>query len=258
VSVGVVIPAYRPDIEVLSAYVEAIREEIDPDRIRIELDSPAGTTRERLEALPVTVNAVDARRGKGTAITAGFQALETDVLAFADADGATPARELRRVIDPVRDGEVDLATGSRRHPDAEVADSQSFAREHLGDGFAWLARQLLDVSLYDYQCGAKAVTAEGWRAVRPYISSPGFAWDIELIAMAGATGLSIREVPIEWHDKPDSTVPPVRTSIQLAKALVRARHRAKRLENSSLHEAIDSLYDDSTPLIERESATKDD
>jgi glycosyltransferase involved in cell wall biosynthesis len=258
VSVGIVIPAFKPDVDVLTRYVEAVREEVAPERIRIELDSPSPETLANLEAVPATVNAVEARRGKGTAVTAGFQGLSTDVLAFADADGATPARELRRVVAPVREDDADLATGSRRHPAAEVADSQSLAREHLGDAFAWLARQTLDVSLYDYQCGAKAVTADGWRAVRPHISSPGFAWDIELIAMAGAMGLSIREVPIEWHDKPDSTVPPVRTSIRLASALVRARHRTKRLEDSSFHEAIDLLYDDSTPLIERESVTKDD
>jgi len=257
-SVGIVLPAYRPDVDVLSAYVDAIHDKIDPERIRIELDSPSPETRERLEAVPATVNAVDARRGKGTAITAGFQALDTDVLAFADADGATPAGELRRVVAAVTDGEADLATGSRRHPAAEVADSQSLSREYLGDGFAWLARQMLDVPLYDYQCGAKAVTAAGWRDVRPYISSPGFAWDIELIAMAGAAELSIREVPIEWHDQPDSTVPPVRTAFRLASALLRARHRAKRLENSSLHEALDRFYDDSVPLVERDSVTDND
>jgi len=257
-SVGIVIPAYEPDAEGLAAYVDQIHDAIAPAEIRIELDGPTPAIREDLADVPATVNAVQRRRGKGTAITAGFQALETDVLAFADADGATPATELKRVIDSVVAGEADLAVGSRRHPDSEVADSQSFSREHLGDGFAWLARQLLDVSLYDYQCGAKAITAGGWRAVRPHISSPGFAWDIELIAMADAAGLSIREVPIEWHDQPDSTVPPVRTAIDLANALLRARHRAKRLQNSTFHRAIDSLYDDSPPLIEEDSVSKDD
>ena len=252
-SLGIVIPAYEPDLNVLSAYVEAIQSELDPAELRVELDDATPAVREAVEALPVTVNAVSDRRGKGTAITAGFQALQTDVLALADADGATPVHELQNVVDPVLAGDVDLAVGSRRHPDAEVADSQSLARQYMGDSFAWLARNMLDVSLYDYQCGAKALTAECWGVIRPHISSPGFAWDVELIAMAGATGQSIREVPIEWHDRPDSTVPPVRTAFELGTTLLRAHHRAKRLENSSVHEAIGSVYKEPTPLIERES-----
>lgn len=250
-SVGLVVPAYRPDVDRLSAYVREVREAVDPDAIRIELDA-AGGVPDALRSLPATVNAVPYRRGKGAAITAGFEALDTDALAFADADGATPATSLAAVVAPVEEGQVDLAVGSRRHPDADVATHQTFARRYMGDAFAWFARRLLDVGLYDYQCGAKAITARGWESVRGHIYEPGFAWDVELIAVAGALNLRVREVPIEWHDRPGSTVSPVRDSIRLARTLVAARHRAKRIRNSRLHTAIARRREESPALIERE------
>ena len=37
-SVGVVIPAYRPDVDRLGAYVRALRTALDPEVIRVELD----------------------------------------------------------------------------------------------------------------------------------------------------------------------------------------------------------------------------
>jgi len=223
-SLGIVVPAFDPDVERLAEYVEELRE-LDPATIRIELDDPTGRTRERLRDLPATVAVADRRRGKGAAITAGFEALGTDVRLFVDADGSTNVESLRRVLEPVSSGEAALAVGSRRHPDASVANSQSRLRGNLGDGFAWLARRLLPVALYDYQCGAKAIDADAWRTVRHDLYEPGFGWDVNLVAAAGYRGLEVAEVPIQWADHPASTVDPLRTSITLGRALVRTRRR---------------------------------
>ncbi|WP_251329991.1 glycosyltransferase [Haloplanus pelagicus] len=251
-SVGVVIPAYHPDVDRLEAYVDALHEAVGPETIRVELDAAEPAVRERLDALPATINEATSRRGKGAAITAGFEALSTDVLAFADADGSTPAASIADVIRPVASGEADLAAGSRRHPDATVESHQTVARRHLGDGFAWLARRLLDVHLHDYQCGAKALTSDAWTRVRPHLHEPGFAWDIELVAVADAVGCRIVEVPVVWEDRPESTVSPVGTTLRLARGLVVARHRARLLRNDRLHVLLDRPRDSAPALVERE------
>jgi hypothetical protein len=232
-SVGVVLPAYHPDVTLLSTYLSAVNEVLSPAVVRVELDDPRPGTVEDLESLsvPVEVNAVDRRRGKGAAITAGFEALASrvDTLAFADADGSTPAGSVADVVRPVVRGEADLAVGSRRHPDATVVSHQTLARRRLGDGFAWLARRLLDVPLYDYQCGAKALSVGAWAAIREHLYEAGFAWDIELVAVAGALDCRVAEVPVTWEDHPQSTVSTVGTTLRLGQALVRSRYRARAL-----------------------------
>jgi len=249
-SVGIVVPAYRPDIERLAAYVAAIDERCAPTTIRIELDAPRSGVAERLADLPAIVATSPHRRGKGRAITAGFEALDTDVLAFADADGSTPADSFADVIAPVQEEETALAVGSRRHPDATISRHRTFARRRLGDTFAWLARRLVDPQLFDYQCGAKAISYEAWDAIREHLYEPGFAWDIEVVAMVEALGLGIEEVPITWHDQPDSTVSPVETSLALANGLLAARHRAALIAESRLHAAIATRREAPTALIE--------
>ncbi|MDR5657203.1 glycosyltransferase [Halodesulfurarchaeum sp. HSR-GB] len=248
-SVGVVVPAYRPDRSVLVAYLGALQAEIDPADLRVELDQPEERTVEALRETGATVNVVESRRGKGQALTDGFEALDTDVLAFADADGSTPAESVRNVIDQVRVGEVDLAAGSRRHPDADVQSHQTVFRQHLGDVFAWLARRLLDVSLRDYQCGAKAMTRETWQAIRPHLYQPGFAWDIEVLAVADTLGYTIREVPVTWIDHPDSTVTTTDAVPELLRALVVTRRRARRLGAGT--EPDESGRTEPAPLINR-------
>ncbi|WP_136689686.1 glycosyltransferase [Halorhabdus amylolytica] len=251
-SVGVVVPAYRPDIPTLESYVNALKEGVEPATIRIEIDVPTDETIERVESLGVDVNAAPYRRGKGAAITAGFEALSTDVLAFADADGSTPPSSMADVIEPVVEDRADLAAGSRRHPDADVRSHQTLARRFLGDGFAWFARRMLDAELYDYQCGAKAIGRPAWSDVREHIFEPGFAWDVELVAIAGAMDLRIVEVPITWEDQPGSTVSPVRTAVDLGEAVFSARHRAKRIRDSRLHRMIAAGRNESTALIDRD------
>ncbi|MDY6819158.1 MAG: glycosyltransferase [Halobacteriales archaeon] len=252
-SLGVVVPAYRPDVEALISYVGDLDAELAPTTIRIELDAPRPAIVERLEAaaLPAVIHVADRRRGKGAAITDGFERLETEIRAFVDADGSTTAESMADVVGAVREGGADLGVGSRRHPDAIVRSHQTYARRWLGNGFAWLARQLLDAKLFDYQCGAKAIRTPAWRAVRSHLYEPGFAWDVELIAMTAALGYTVTEVPIVWEDHPGSTVSAIDTPLALARGLLAARHRAKLLSDDPLHKAIDAYRADEPALVDR-------
>lgn len=239
-SVGIVIPAYRPNLDRLVEYVFDLEEALDPEGIRIELDAPETYAMGRLGTVPAVVNAAPYRRGKGAAITAGFEALETDILAFVDADGSTPASELGRIIDAIDEENSPIAVGSRRHPQSRVRAHQTRGRRLLGDVFPWLARQVLDVSLADFQCGAKAMTAPAWNEVKGHIYAAGFAWDVEMIAVARALDIPLAEVPIEWEDRPGSTVSPLRTPVELLYGLWTARRRANSLAGTGRDETAAS------------------
>lgn len=255
-SLGLVIPAYRPEVRRLTAYVAALHERLSPAAIRIELDSPSAGTVDRLQEGPATVHVSEGRRGKGAAITDGFEALDTDVLAFADADGSTPADSMADVVEPVLEGRAALAVGSRRHPEATVESHQTLVRRRLGDAFAAVARLVLDVKLFDYQCGAKAISADAWRQTRPYLYEPGFAWDIELVAMTAALDLPVVEIPIVWEDQPGSTVSPLGSGWAFTRTLLAARHRAKLLAEDPLHVALDRYRTTRPPLVNRLEADR--
>lgn len=231
-SVGVVVPAYHPNVSVLESYVRSLEKRIRPKTILVELEAANRTTVSRLQSMPALVHAADTRRGKGAAVSCGFDHLETDVLAFVDADASTPAESLAAVLEPVVEERADLAVGSRRHPNAVIETPQPRLRRWLGTGFAWLARRLLEVSLSDYQCGAKAITREMWLEVRSDLIEPGFAWDVDLVTRVGARGGRITEVPITWRDSPETTVAPVGTVVELLRGLIRVRLR-ESIENAT-------------------------
>jgi glycosyltransferase involved in cell wall biosynthesis len=231
-TVGVVIPAYAPDILALERFIDDIRDVIDPETIRVEIDVPRTDHVEQLEAVVDQVSVSSNRRGKGAAIMAGFDALDTDILVFADADGSVPAHSLENLVRQLEEGTADVSIGSRRHPNSHIVEHQTLGRRFLGDAFAFVARKLLPTKCRDYQCGAKAIRAEAWNEIGHHCYEPGFAWDLEFVSVAGSLGYEIAEVPVDWEDHPDSTVDPLSTSVELATALVDVRRRADAIASS--------------------------
>jgi hypothetical protein len=81
-TVGIVIPAYKPDVSRLVTYASSLLYEIDSAKVHIELDDPTGEVDFGSTSLPeaISVNTESRRRGKGAAITHGFEALDTEYL----------------------------------------------------------------------------------------------------------------------------------------------------------------------------------
>lgn len=124
--------------------------------------------------------------GKGEAVRAGLRfalARSGDVVGYLDADLATPWEELLRlaaVLDERDD--VDVVLGSRVGL-LGVDITRRRARHLQGRVFATLASLVLDLPVYDTQCGAKVFrrTPDLESAVaEPFASR--WAFDVELIA----------------------------------------------------------------------------
>lgn len=245
-SLGVVIPAYDPDPQLLRQYITNIRAALEPEAIRVELDQPRRGHLESLSGLAIDCNISRDRRGKGAAITAGFDALETDIYAYADADGSVPVSSLGDVVREIRDGNTAVCIGSRRHPASEIVEHQTVGRRFLGDLFALAARRILPTQCRDYQCGVKAVSADAWDSIGHHCYERGFAWDLEFVSVAGALGYDIAEAPVVWEDQSDSTVDPLSTSLELLTALINVKRRADAISTSPRY--IDNQQTDSSEI----------
>lgn len=254
-SIGLVIPAYDPDIPVLERYIDDIRDVFSDVVVRIEIDAPDEATVDRLAAVADTVNVSTERRGKGSAIMAGFDALDADVLAFADADGSVLAESLQDIIRPIHDSTADVSIASRRHPSSCTVTHQTVVRRLLGDAFAYAARSMLPTHCRDYQCGAKAVRADAWENIGHHCYEPGFAWDIEFVSVAGSLGYELVEVPVTWEDHPVSKVDPLSTSIELATALVDVKRRTDAIATSPRFRHVTKT--DQSKLVRLDGRTDD-
>lgn len=185
----------------------------------------------RVELLPLVKNS-----GKAEAVRRGLQhALGKGAVTvgYLDADMATPASEMVRLIETLGKSSVQVVLGSRirllgRHVE------RSAARHYLGRVFATVASQALQLDVYDTQCGAKVMRqsdALRFALERPFTSR--WAFDVELIqrllsAPSGAlTSDDFVEVPLKvWRDRPGSKLGAwgmIRSGIDLLRIAKRRR-----------------------------------
>ncbi len=150
---------------------------------------------------------LDRNSGKAEAVRRGLLDAMDDgavVVGYLDADFATPPVEMKRVLKAMDDDAIDMAMGARVALLGRAIERRA-ARHYLGRVFATAASLILDLTVYDTQCGAKALrSTPSLRAALadPFLSR--WAFDVELIGRLLAAGVptaAFVEVPLgAWKD----------------------------------------------------------
>ena len=191
-------------------------------------DDTAGVVEAHGRQFPaVRVLRLGQNSGKGAAVRAGMLAARGEYRLFADADGATPITELKRLESSLAAG-ADVAIGSRVLVDPAVCVRARSHRVAAGRVFNWLVARLGLRSVEDSQCGFKAFTAVAAERLFGRLRTRGFGFDVELLLDAQAAGYRIVEVPVNWTDQPGSKVAVVRHGPGMLWQIVKARLRMGR------------------------------
>jgi len=171
-------------------------------------DATGTITREVFSGAEVTTRLLEnfPNRGKGAAVRSGLLAVQNPIGLFFDADLSTPLEETPKVIEPIADGRVDIAFGSRALNRRLIGQHQPWRREQAGRIFNLFVRVATGLPFWDTQCGFKAFRLDVCRPILEAARIDGFAFDVELIYLAQRAGLRIREVPVRWNDSTGSKV----------------------------------------------------
>lgn len=192
------------------------------------LDGTVDVVTEIRKASPTAISLINcSRRGKGAAVRQGILTSRARYVGFCDADLATPIEVLDRVWPMLEQG-APIVIGSRRCDGAVYAHRQHWARRLSGWAFRALASRVMpDVA--DTQCGFKFFDGDIARALFSCCTVAGFAFDLQILTMARAVGVQVREVPVTWSDVDGSTVRGVRDGFSMiADVLTIARTRVGR------------------------------
>ena len=164
----------------------------------------------------------DRNYGKGKAVRTGLKAARGEVLLFSDADFSTPIEETQRLFQFIEDG-FDIVIGSRGVTGSRVEIHQSFLRETTGKIGNAIVQTLLLLPFHDTQCGFKMFRSDAVKKILPFLTINGFAFDMEILAVATALGLKIAEVPVTWRNVLESKVRMIHT-LQVFADLLRIRY----------------------------------
>ena len=187
------------------------------DRTR-EIVEEVGRRFPGIRVLPV------AHGGKGWAVRQGMLAARGRLRFMADADLAMPIDQLDGFLDRADEG-CEVMIASREAPGARRF-GEPHMRHVMGRVFNWVVRLLAVRGIQDTQCGFKCLTADAAGALFRVMSIDGFGFDVELLYVARKRGLSVVEVPIQWHYQPRSKIRPLRDSFLMLNDILRIRLRS--------------------------------
>ena len=143
---------------------------------------------------------------------------------IADADGATPIRELEALRHAVADG-TEIAIGSRVAPRAGRVRERAALRALIGKVFYGLVNFLAVPGIGDTQCGFKLLRRDVARALFRELGEFGWAFDVEILYRAQLAGFRVAEVAVEWHEIAGSKLRPMRDASRMLVSLFRIRAR---------------------------------
>jgi dolichyl-phosphate beta-glucosyltransferase len=218
VDLSVIVPAYNEANrlpETLRRFQEYLSTKPFSYEIVVCLDGPTDPTRNVLDGMAREIKYLKilhrkVNRGKGYTVREGMLQASGRVRLFADADNSTDIFHFDKFQSLFNDG-YDLVICSRDSRDAlgarQVVPQPRYKR-YMGDLGNLLVQLLAVRGIWDTQCGFKAFRDYAAEKIFSHCTIDGWAFDIEVLALARALNYRLGIVPANWIDKPQSHVRP--------------------------------------------------
>jgi len=188
--------------------------------------------------------------GKGHNVQRGILEASGDYIMFMDADFATDLHALDVILPQI--DKYDCFVASRHCAGAQILSKQTCTRRLI----SWGSRKLIKMKFHfqglsDTQCGYKLFKAPIAKMLAKKQTCDGFAFDVEYLYILSLNHYSIKEVPVQWSDDPDSSISrPAKTSMAFYKEMKlikknKARYLLTAAEKNDIAEAKKTLVGDS-------------
>lgn len=149
----------------------------------------AASENEHIRAVSYEENA-----GKGHAVRQGVYAATGDVIAFLDADLDISPSHLQQYLEELERQSADVVIGSKMHRDSQLEYPAS--RRFVSFCYYLVLKVLFHLNVKDTQTGIKLFRAEVIKNIIGLIRTKGYAYDIEILAVAAHFGYRIIEQPV--------------------------------------------------------------
>lgn len=213
---SIIVPAYNKDSEVFKSicgYVNELKHTLyDWEIIVVDDASRDQTLREAVRSKKFNGNShrikifsYNLNQGKGFALYYGFKRSSGDIVAFADSDLDLPSQNITSLLKAFKQARPDIAIGSKRHPLSQV--NYPLVRRFMSKSYQILISLLFNMNISDTQVGVKIFKREVLEAAFPRIVIKRFAFDLELLVVAGSLGFNkIIECPVILNYNFTSTI----------------------------------------------------
>ena len=164
--------------------------------------------------------------GKGNAVRVGMLAAKGEYRFMCDADLSMPIEEILKFLPPNIE-KPEVVIGSREIEGA-IRHNEPESRHIGGRVINALIQQTVLNGIEDSQCGFKLFSAEVAEDLFSHQTLDGWAFDIEILAIARLRDYKTVEIPINWYYAEESKVDPIKDAVRMTADMFEVRKKLKQ------------------------------
>lgn len=143
------------------------------------------------------------RQGKGNVVRSMFYDIDADIYVMVDGDDTYPAEFVHELIAPVVNGEVDMCIGDRLSNGTYQKENKRPFHEFGNNIVKKSINVLFKTNLKDIMTGYRVFNKKYVKNMP--VMSPKFEIETEMSLYALDKGLTIKEIPIDYRDRPEGS-----------------------------------------------------
>ena len=200
--VAVLIPCYNEELTV-GEVIDDFRQVLPGTSIYVYDNNSSDRTAQVAREHGAQVR-FEPRQGKGVTVRQMFRDIEADCYLLVDGDSTYPADAAPALINPILAGEADMTVGDRLSNGSYAQENQRPFHDFGNNLVRWLIRLMYGYAFHDVMTGYRAFSRVFVRSL-PVVSR-GFQLECEISIHAVDKGWRIKEVPIDYRDRPAGIV----------------------------------------------------
>ncbi len=218
--IAVLIPCYNEELTIEKVIKDFKKELPEADIYVYNNNSKDKTEEIAKKSGAIVVN--EYKQGKGNVVRSMFRDVEADIYVMVDGDDTYPAEFVHKLIEPVRNGEADMAIGDRLSNGTYQKENKRHFHEFGNNLVKKAINVLFKTNLKDIMTGYRVFNRTFVKNMP--VLSPKFEIETEMSLYALDKKYIIKEIPIVYRDRPegsDSKLDTVGDGIKVVKTIIR-------------------------------------
>ena len=198
--IAVLIPCFN-EAKTIRKVIESFKEEL-PEAVIYVYDNNSSDGTDKLAKEAGAIVRYERQQGKGNVIRRMFREVDAEVYLMVDGDDTYPADMACRMVELVRDQQVDMVVGDRLSSTYFKENKRPF--HNLGNSLVRSSiNHLFHTSIKDIMTGYRAFSYQ-FVKVFPVLSK-GFEIETEMTIFAVDRNMRVDNVIIEYRDRPEGS-----------------------------------------------------
>ena len=218
--IAVLIPCYN-ESQTIEKVIKDFKNELPDAKIYVYNNNSKDNTKEIAQKNGAIV--VDEyKQGKGNVVRSQFRDIDADIYIMVDGDDTYPAEFVHQLIEPIRQGEADMVIGDRLSNGTYQKENKRHFHEFGNNLVKKAINVLFKTNLKDIMTGYRAFNKRFVKNMP--VLSPKFEIETEMSLYALDKKYTIKEIPIDYRDRPEGSVSKLNTlsdGIKVVKTIVR-------------------------------------